>query len=57
LWLNTLPLDKLGANRIAYVSVLAFLVGIMPDIAWQVVTKSIQSVLALKLPSFNEEYP
>jgi hypothetical protein len=38
-------------------SILAFVVGVMPDIAWQLVSKALQRVLAIPIPSLRQGYP
>ena len=59
--LSVVPWEMFGVtlsdNKTAFVSILAFVVGVFPDIAWQVVTQFIRLVLSIPLPSFREKYP
>jgi len=58
--LNVLPWEKLGINsdyRTAFVSIFAFVVGVFPDVGWQIINEFLRAGLSLPLPSFREEYP
>lgn len=48
-------LDTSYQNQI--ISVLAFVVGIFPDIAWQVIGRFVKMTLGLAIPSFRQEHP
>ena len=52
---NIIGLDSAYQNQI--ISVLAFAVGIFPDIAWQVIGRFIKLTLGLVIPSFRQEHP
>jgi hypothetical protein len=52
---EVIRLDTAYQNQI--ISVLAFVVGVFPDIAWQVTGRFIKLTLGLVIPSFRQEHP
>ncbi len=52
---ESLPGDSL--TKIPIVCVLAFIVGVFPEVAWQVIANLIKRALGVVIPTFKQEHP